>query len=240
MILSNNALLPVFLGSGAAFYPEAGNTSAYFLADKHLYLIDCGETVFSELMKRGIFQDISAVTAVISHLHSDHCGSLSSLIIYCHYALGIPFYLCVPDHGEYCSQLKILLKLMGCTESLYSFITESELSCFGPYQALHYIPTEHVPCLLCHSFVLDSPEGSLFYSADTCSLSPLQNFISDHNKITGIFFDVTDADFPGNVHVCLTKAVSAIPLRLRERTFFIHMNSRECAEKCRALGFQTI
>ena len=82
MALPNSEMYPVFLGSGAGFYPEAGNTSAYFLTDGHLFLIDCGETVFSELKKRGILNGISDITVVISHLHSDHCGSLSSLIIF--------------------------------------------------------------------------------------------------------------------------------------------------------------
>lgn len=239
MALPNSEKYPIFLGSGAGFYPEAGNTSAYFLTNGHLFLIDCGETVFSELKKRGILNGISDITVVISHLHSDHCGSLSSLIIYCRYALNIPFYLCVPD-GSYREQLKTLLELMGSSDALYRFISERDLHNFGPYDSLHYVPTEHVPCLTCYSFILDSPSGSLFYSADTCSLSPLQHFLDNYSNITGIFFDVTDADGPGNVHVCLSKVAAAIPAELRNRTFFMHLSSQKCAEKCMDIGFQTV
>lgn len=240
MSLPYSEMYPVFLGSGAGFYPEAGNTSAYFLTCGHLFLIDCGETVFSELKKRGILDGISDITVVISHLHSDHCGSLSSLIIYCRYALNIPVSLCVPDDASYRKQLKTLLELMGCSNDLYRFINESALHNFGPYNSLHYIPTEHVPCLICYSFILDSPAGSLFYSADTCSFSSFQYYLENYSNITGIFFDVTDADYPGNVHVCLSKVAAAIPSELRDRTYFMHLNSQKCAEKCIAMGFHTV
>ena len=35
-----------FLGRGSAFNTVEGNTSAYFVRDNILFLIDCGETVF--------------------------------------------------------------------------------------------------------------------------------------------------------------------------------------------------
>lgn len=35
-----------FLGCGSAFNPVYGNTSAYFIIGKHLYVIDAGESVF--------------------------------------------------------------------------------------------------------------------------------------------------------------------------------------------------
>ena len=37
-----------FLGRGSAFNTVEGNTSAYFVRDNILFLIDCGETVFHE------------------------------------------------------------------------------------------------------------------------------------------------------------------------------------------------
>ena len=38
-----------FLGSGSAFNPLLGNTSAYFVRNNQLFLIDAGETVFRKL-----------------------------------------------------------------------------------------------------------------------------------------------------------------------------------------------
>ena len=38
-----------FIGKGSAFYPPYGNTGAYTLRDKELYLLDCGEMAFDYL-----------------------------------------------------------------------------------------------------------------------------------------------------------------------------------------------
>ena len=43
-----------FLGLGSAFFPELKNTSAYYETEDTLYLFDCGETVFEELLRRNL------------------------------------------------------------------------------------------------------------------------------------------------------------------------------------------
>ncbi len=40
-----------FLGSGACFYPALHNTSAYFIYNNNLFLLDCGETVYQRLLE---------------------------------------------------------------------------------------------------------------------------------------------------------------------------------------------
>ena len=42
----------LFLGRGAAFNPKEGNTSAYFLENNQLFLIDCGESVFERIINK--------------------------------------------------------------------------------------------------------------------------------------------------------------------------------------------
>ena len=71
-----------FLGKGAAFYPVLGNTSAYFIYDKNLFLIDCGESVFKKVYEKDLFSEIDNLYVFITHTHSDHIGSLSSLIFF--------------------------------------------------------------------------------------------------------------------------------------------------------------
>ena len=50
-----------------------------------MLLIDCGETVFSEIKRNGLVEDVNNLYVFITHTHSDHIGSLSSLIHYMHY-----------------------------------------------------------------------------------------------------------------------------------------------------------
>lgn len=77
-----------FLGTGSAFNTKLGNTSAYLLNnDKSaMLLFDCGETVFSKL--KPILEknkNISEFTICITHSHSDHMGSLPTLLYYLYY-----------------------------------------------------------------------------------------------------------------------------------------------------------
>lgn len=85
-----------FLGRGAAFNVTEGNTAACVKNGGELLLLDCGETVFYQLMKQHLLDGVKRLTVAVSHLHSDHCGSLGSLGHYCRYALGIRMTLLVP------------------------------------------------------------------------------------------------------------------------------------------------
>jgi len=67
------------LGSDGAF--EGLNTSFFFHDDAGRgVLVDCGFTVFPELTRRGMVNDVDIV--LISHLHADHTGSLCTFAAY--------------------------------------------------------------------------------------------------------------------------------------------------------------
>ena len=61
----------LFLGRGAAFNPKEGNTSAYFLENNQLFLIDCGESIFERIINKNILKNIDAINVLITHTHSD-------------------------------------------------------------------------------------------------------------------------------------------------------------------------
>ena len=79
-----------FLGRGAAFNPKEGNTSAYFIENNQLFLIDCGESIFEKLVELDLLNDIESINLMITHTHSDHIGSLGSLVMYAYYTLKRP------------------------------------------------------------------------------------------------------------------------------------------------------
>lgn len=68
-----------FLGRGASFNPKEGNNSAYFIENRQLFLIDCGESIFERLVENGLLEDVDAINLMITHTHSDHVGSLGTL-----------------------------------------------------------------------------------------------------------------------------------------------------------------
>ena len=91
----------LFLGRGAAFNPKEGNTSAYFLENNQLFLIDCGESVFERIINKKILNNIETINVIITHTHSDHVGSLGSLISYSYYKLHKPINIIVPNNYKF-------------------------------------------------------------------------------------------------------------------------------------------
>ena len=105
-----------FLGCGSAYNPQQKNTSAYCILQNDLILFDCGETVFETLYSKGLLEDVQSVVILITHFHSDHIGSLGSMISYCHCRLKKQVYLLYPSDS-----ICALLEQMGLPRSFYSY-----------------------------------------------------------------------------------------------------------------------
>ncbi len=71
-----------FIGCGSAFAVKNKNNSAFFIDKNTLNLFDCGETVFESIINKNILKGIKKVNIFLSHLHSDHCGSLGTFVFF--------------------------------------------------------------------------------------------------------------------------------------------------------------
>src|SRR5882672_6404611 len=76
-----------FIGTGGAFEPEYGNSSALVQCNGKTFLIDCGFTVYASLKKSDLFNKIDFI--LLTHLHNDHTGSLVNTLLH-HYLLSNP------------------------------------------------------------------------------------------------------------------------------------------------------
>ena len=85
-----------FLGRGSAFNPKEGNNAGYFIQNNELFLIDVGEDVFAKLIEFNILENIKKINVMITHTHSDHIGSLGSLVAYSYYVLNEPVNIILP------------------------------------------------------------------------------------------------------------------------------------------------
>ena len=101
-----------FLGRGAAFNPKEGNNSAYFIENKELFLLDCGEGIFERIIKNNTLNDIDKVNILITHTHSDHVGSIGSLIMYCFYIKKTKTNIILPADELFKNNLEQLLTIL--------------------------------------------------------------------------------------------------------------------------------
>ena len=72
-----------FLGIGGAFVTKLKNCSAYIKNGQNLFLIDCGENILEEILKLKILKNVENISILLTHFHTDHIGSLGSLVFYC-------------------------------------------------------------------------------------------------------------------------------------------------------------
>ena len=96
----------IFLGWGAAFNPKEGNNSAYFVENNQLFLIDCGESIFERLIESGVLERIQSINLMITHTHSDHVGSLGSLVMYSFYILHKPLNIILLEKAKHLPNIK--------------------------------------------------------------------------------------------------------------------------------------
>lgn len=114
-----------FLGRGSAFNREEGNTSAYIKNKDNFFLIDCGELVYDEIEKRNLINEkIKNVSILITHLHGDHVGSLSSFIFWCYYKFNIIPLVIYPDREV----MENFLLMQGTVKNIhYRLVSKNNL-----------------------------------------------------------------------------------------------------------------
>ena len=222
-----------FLGRGSAFNTKEGNASAYIKQDNHLLLIDCGEDIFERIMKANLLDGIGRVDVLITHLNSDHVGSLSSLIYYCYYIKKFKVNVYFPT-----SELKDLLKLMG-HDGEYKFIELKENEIFNIVRDLDIIPlkTNHITGMSCYGYYIYTRFSNIYYSGDS-SVFEMDCF--DLSVYDEIYQDTCSADYEGNVHLSLKKLCEAVPIEYRNKVYCMHIDKDELIDKAKAEGFNVV
>lgn len=232
-----------FLGRGAAFNVKEGNTSAYFIENDTLFLIDCGETVFSRIMQKNLLEGIKNVYVFITHLHPDHVGSLGTLIFYCTFVLKNPLSIVINSNLPYYNDLISLLTAVGCTENMYHLVKTRELiRKYNAFNSVMYDLTNHCPEIPSCSISFYTSEGAIYYSGDSNDLRDIQSLCVPvlYDKIKAIYVDVTSLDYPENVHLCIHHLAKYTPEYFRAKIYCMHFNNDDCIRLARNYGFNIV
>lgn len=162
-----------FIGRDSGFGKK--NNSAYFEYNNNLYLIDCGFTVFEDIINKFDFKKYTNVNIIITHLHNDHAGSLSQVILYLYFIHNIKANVICK-----CERIKDYLQITGTPEEAYNLLSELNI--------LQFIKTEHVKYLDAYGFYLKIDNKKIIYTGDTCTLEPFSKYF---NKLDELYVDVS-------------------------------------------------
>lgn len=228
-----------FLGRGAAVNPLEGSNSAYFNSDDELFLIDAGESVYYDIARLKLLDNIKALNIFITHTHGDHIGSIGSILVYACHVSKIPVNLIIKDN-LYLDSVINLLKVFGIDNDKYNILSCEEVN--NKYQAfnkVYYLKTMHTKKLDCYSIIFETNNGAIFYSGDTGETTLLEAFIKKYNNIDKIYMDITDNP-NGVVHVYIESLCDVVPENLKNKVYCMHFNNQSAINRALELGFNVV
>lgn len=204
-----------FLGIGSAFFPALKNTSAYYETEDSLYLFDCGETVFDEILKRKLIEKKN-IKVIITHTHCDHVGSLGSLLSYCYFIQNKKVVEIVhpTDH------LKKFLEIVGIEKKLYNY----SYSLNNGDIKIKEVIVPHVSDMTSYGYLISIKDKKVFYSGD-CAQVP-EDILKQYLKgeINELYLDISSEKTSHSAHGNIVDLEKMIPLNKRENVYCMHLD----------------
>ncbi|RDY27770.1 MBL fold metallo-hydrolase [Romboutsia weinsteinii] len=226
----------VFLGRGSGYHTGEQNTAAYIKKNETLLLIDCGETVFKSILEKQLVEGVKEINVLITHMHSDHIGSLGGFIGFCYWKYKIVTKIYFNEKEK----ISMFLELLGLREN-ESFIVENAENKRINSLGLTFtgLITKHVKAINTYSYKIEFDNGNdIFYSGDTYET----NFDAIPYLKSGnlIYHDACLNDDNGNVHTSLRVLSEIIPKEYRHQIYCIHIDGDNFVEEAEKRGFNVV
>lgn len=229
-----------FLGRGSGFNPKEGNTSAYFIEDNELFLIDCGSTVFWKIIRMNLLENIEKINVFITHTHTDHIGSLGTLIEYAYFAMNKKVNLILEDGTKHIENIRHILNFSGINREMYNIVyTKKVTSKYKTFYQPLYIETSHVKNLSTYSLLFLTKDGVVFYSGDINNIGYLEYLLSININFDKIYIETT-LNNSNPVHLPLSELIRVIPQDIKDKVYCMHLESDECIEMALSQGFNVV
>lgn len=214
-----------FIGVGNAFSYQLGNCSAFYKENDSMLLIDCGESVFESILSNELLDGIQNLYVLITHFHSDHVGSLGSLMFYCD-KIGIKnVNVMYPDLDK----VNQLIEIFGVNKCNYKLIRPSDLGIVEISQSHSFMQ--------CYGYVFQINGKRIYYSGDTKIVPEfIVNMLLDR-EIDCFYQDVRINE---NVyHISLEELTRIIPINYREKVECMHYDEND-KHKIKRMGFSIV
>lgn len=230
-----NKQILTFLGRGGAFNASEGNNSAYILEDNILFLIDCGEDVFGKLIRGNILKDVNEINVYITHLHSDHYGSLSSLLYYAKYVSKTPINIYTGSKN-----LSQALQFSGNNEADYTLhiMYDRETVTLSNNLSFTQIPISHTTELIAKGLILQYKDYTIYYSGDCNEVIYEALYAINSNPKTQYYQDTTLYDVAP--HLNINKLINATSPEQRKNIYCMHLEGEDIIPYAYANGLNVV
>lgn len=207
-----------FIGTGGAFDVAQGNSAAWVEFKGKKILLDCGHSVYPALRQKGLAGEMDYI--LLTHLHDDHAGSVSTLIFHQKYIAHRRAQVLYPtaDFGDH---LHRYLSFSQQEPELYSDFHPLWLF---PGGGISYIETTgmHVRDMMTFGYVFEDEDERVIYSGDMGNPKLIESYMERNptTKKVRIFHELTF--FPGITAHCFYKDLES--LASKYPVFGYHIN----------------
>ncbi len=204
------------LGDGSAFNIGRGNNSAYFIKNNEMFLIDCGNDVFSKVLFYKLFEKhkIIKLHIFISHLHNDHIGSLASMIFFWYYHKNDK----VNVYHLNTKRLIEYLDIVGVGREMYDMKHEY----LSKGLSLSFVKTSHVFSMESFGIEILNGDKKYYFSGDTNNI--VKKIKENYDEF---YVDTCSKDYVGNPHLNVYTLIDLVPECKRKNVFCYHLDDSD-------------
>ena len=218
-----------FLGIGNAFNYKEGNCSAFYKKNNKMLLIDCGETTFNQIIKYNLLDDIDVLEILITHFHSDHIGSLGTLLFYADKLNIRNVKVAFPNLND----LQTILDLFGVQNCNYNILLPEELN----NHKVESFKQNH-DIMEAYGYLLNVNNNVIYYSGDTRTMNNRALEMLKSGQIDYFYQDT--AVSKNNYHFSLEELEKAIPFKDRCRVYCMHIGIEQDKSEIEKRGFSLV